>query len=106
MSRLKETAQRGNAYPQPWDCPNGATHTSLGCNPGTLIREKRCVLKERRIGVAGSRGRSDGDGHPSSSRLSFSQMKEICEQTQPELLAFFRVKLDGGAARPADGASE
>ena len=34
------------------NCPNGATHTSLGCNPGTRIREKRCVLKERRIGSA------------------------------------------------------
>jgi hypothetical protein len=44
--------QRGNTYPQPWDCPNGATHTSPGCNPGTRIREKRCVLKERRIGSA------------------------------------------------------
>ena len=101
-----ELPQWGNAYPQPWNCPNGATHTSPGCNPGTRIREKRCVLKERRIGVAGSRGRSDGRGHPSSSRLIFSQMKEIREKAQPELLAFFRVKLDGGAARPADGAGE
>jgi hypothetical protein len=33
-------------------------------------------------------------------------MKEICEQAQPELLAFFWVKLDGGAALPADGAGE
>jgi hypothetical protein len=33
-------------------------------------------------------------------------MKEICEQAQPELLAFFRMELDGGAAWPADGAGE
>jgi len=40
-------------------CPNGATHTSPGCQPWDWIRENRCVLKEHRIGHAGGevRGR-------------------------------------------------
>ena len=35
-------------------CPNGATHTSPGHRPGNRIRKSRCVLKEHRIGRAGS----------------------------------------------------
>ena len=34
-------------------CPEGATHTSPGHRPGNRIPEKRCVLKEHRIGMAG-----------------------------------------------------
>ena len=53
-------AQRGNAYQlraslwEPQFALKGAMHTSPGQRPGNPVRENRCVLKEHRIGRAGS----------------------------------------------------
>ena len=58
MSRLGAWARDRNAT-VPF-APTGQRIPAQGANPGNCIRENRCVLKEHRIGKAGSMSEAPG----------------------------------------------